>query len=305
MIKILYIFLFFFFLFSSANANFWDILYVKNDNTLVRDNKSIDSNIIKVLKKWYIVIDRTKYKWNIWTKVELTDWNIWYIYNFNLLNNESTNLEIKWNIWIFNNNALLRNTAYWDSYSNIFVKKWTYFKVLNINYINNYYVYVEIINWINKWKKWFVNKKYLDLYCVNQDKIDIFSHYYLFKNIKWWKINTYCDFTNFNFSNIDNRSNTDTNSEFEKKIKNTEYWEGNQFSTWSIIKETKLNIWSTIKATNITTQKERNLDDNPFESKYKNINNLWKSDNLNTSLLWLWTIDWFKNTLWFLLNEIK
>ncbi len=154
---------------NSTYAEFGDILYIKNNNSEIKESPINQAKTIAKLKKWYIILDQWINKLD-YTKVKLTDWKTWYILSSNIWKQESNNLEIKWNYWTLETMSLLRKSpsSYWFPSAVAF--KWDDFKILHINYLNNDWLKIEITSWKNKWKIWYIKKEISQLKCNNTEK---------------------------------------------------------------------------------------------------------------------------------------
>lgn len=153
-------------------GEFWDILYVKYPYTPILNSPWEDNSVVLYnLQKWYIVLDQ----WENWDyiNVKLTDNNIWYILKVLLENNSLSKYKIWGNYWkIIKNTFLSEKPAKWNK-KNILIYKWTTFKILHVNYINNNYIKVKINNWKYKNKVWFIYRQYAEVYNIEWFKNEI------------------------------------------------------------------------------------------------------------------------------------
>lgn len=180
--KFIAILIYFTFFANSAFADIWDVLYAKNSPSLVREKPYVNSNIIAELKTWYVVLDKGTLS-NKWTRILLTDWKIWYIYNFNIWKNKWSKYEIKWNYWLIDETSEIRqlpsskSNLIWMLYEN------DNFELMHMNYIFGIWAKIRILDWTHKWEIWYIAKEKIILSCNYENWYDVFKSTFNFKNI--------------------------------------------------------------------------------------------------------------------------
>ncbi len=291
---ILFIFFLFSFSISVSNAEYGDILYIKKDNIQVKENNFDFSNSISVLDKWYIVLDEWEdFLW--YKKVQLSDWLVWYIDNNSYVLNKDSWFEIKWNIWMVNWLNLLRSGPSSNIFSSFpiwLLKKWTYIKIINLDYENNEWVKLIVLNSNNKWKIWYLKWSSLDLKCINQDIINKWNIYQLLFNK--YDANVYCKRNKVD-TIIKNEDNLESKEKRNIKEDNVENWwekkkQYSQNSDYSYVnlwsENYKQSRWTTTQSDNNTKQVKKDFWDSWIFKSFINSNSNW----------------WIDNSLWYILN---
>lgn len=318
----------------STYADYGDILYIKNSPSIVRQDANMNSQIIAELKKWYVVLEESKV-WNRWTKVRLTDGNIWHILNFNLRLNKYNTYEVKWNYWTIWWMTLLRNWPTFEGNPIGLLLKWNKLKVINPNYFSNNWIKVQILNWNSWWKIWFLHKKSIYLHCdfdlwnstlskvfdlqENSNLID--TTYCARVALEWIasvkqekeanQTNENLDSNDAGFTNLfwdlleDDEENIELNSA-DENIDNTEDESDDDFLNlfWNLLEDDEENIWLNPGDENIDNIQEES--DNDFLNLFWNLLDEEEID-LNSAGANPWNNnDWeedFLELFWNLLNE--
>jgi hypothetical protein len=146
---------------NSSFANYWEVLYVKYIYTPILSSNEDWASMIWVLHKWYIVLDQ--WESGDYEKIQLVDWKYWYVLKSNLWSYNSSNIKINWWMWELSLNTFLLKNAWINSPKKAMLTKWSSFKVMHVNYINDNYIKVRILDWKNSWKEWYIDKKFADL----------------------------------------------------------------------------------------------------------------------------------------------
>ena len=148
----------------SVYGGFNDLLYVKHDNTRVVSSPSISSQIMTKMKRGYIVLDQWSSQ-NGYTKVKLSSWDFWYIYETSLWTQEWNPIEVNGNGWILHTMTLLRNipSGRWNPMGIVF--SWNTFELLHPNFFNTQRMKVKVLDGRSAGKVWYIKSNVANIEC--------------------------------------------------------------------------------------------------------------------------------------------
>lgn len=154
-----------FILFSFSTQTFAineELMVVKYIYSPIVTTNNNSANIIYNLQKWYILTSL----WIEWdyNKVKLTSWIYWYILSSNLDSYSDFSQKLIENKWNSTKNITLYSQANKNSKKIWILKNNTNFYITHTNIINDNFLQVKIIDWINKNKIWYIENKDINIY---------------------------------------------------------------------------------------------------------------------------------------------